>query len=355
MRPRNPGARLGPNIRAFTRSWLAPLVTILSSSTVACQSTAASEATPRTGATRAPRAAAADEAGSAGTSGHASRPDARRRAAAVTLNQAKRQAAQGNLTEAIGLCRKAIAEDSAFEEAYLLLGSAWAMIGDQAPEIEAYRQGLTVLPNSAALHNELGMAELGRGDVERAIEALEKARALSREGDAKILADLAYAYTFAHRNDEAEQWAKNARDLDPKCFQCAMAYGEVLRQKKKFELAAESFEAAVKLAPEDPAPKVSLAKVRYLAGRPAEALDLYDALLKTMPDEPALLTQSSQVLLALSRAREAVERLTAADRLAPNTPAILRLLAEAQAQAGARQDAQKTEEKLRKITKEEKR
>ena len=72
-----------------------------------------------------------------------------------------------------------------------------------------------------------------------------------------------------------------------------------------------------------------------------------------MPDEPALLTQSSQVLLALKRSQEAVERLTAADRLAPKTPAILRLLIEAQTQAGDRNAAQKTKEKLRAITKKE--
>lgn len=322
-----------------TRVALVTLAGMLSSSVMGCQTTtaAADEATP---------ARARSSASSSMSPGG-------RRAAESTLNQAKRRAAQGDLTECIGLSRRAIEEDASFEEAYLLLGSASAMAGDATGELEAYRQGLAAIPQSATLHDELGMAELGRGDIERAIEALEKARSLSRAGDAKILADLAYAYTFAHRTDEAEALAKTARNLDPNCFQCAMAYGEVLRQKKAFERAAESFAAAAKLAPDDPAPKVSLAKVRYLAGQATEALELYDGLLEAMPDEPALLTQSSQVLLALKRSQEAVERLTAADRLAPKTPAILRLLIEAQTQAGDRNAAQKTKEKLRAITKKE--
>lgn len=260
----------------------------------------------------------------------------------AAVNAAKRQ----DLDAAIEFSKQAISRNPQLEHAYLLYGSSCAMKGDAACEMSAYEQGLEALPRSVALKKALGLTLLSK-DPQQAVKTLEEANQLAQGKDPELLADLAYAYIFVERLDEGEKLAEEAVQIDPKCFQCRMALGEIRLVSRKFEDAADAYAAASQLLPDEPEATKKLAKATYLAGKKADAFGMYRAQLEKSPDDQAFRFEFAKVLLDGGKPKQAAEQLEALLEGNPDEPNLLKMLYRAQKQAKNRKGAQRTMKRLK--------
>lgn len=262
------------------------------------------------------------------------------------LQSAKKLAAGGETEAAIIETEKVLATRPQLEEAYALLSALYAMKEDAEGSRAALERGLAALPESAALLHARGMARLEGEDPKGAVQDLEAARERSKPPSAELLADLAYAYLYAQRPQEAETTARQAAERDPKAFAPAFVLGEALLLGQKPEEAVLAFERAAAAAPEEASAKRRLAKALNLAGRHEEALERLDALIATTPGEPMLRAEAAGALVNLGRAKEAVVYLEKAIELAPKEKALYVFLEKAQTAAGDVKGAKATRRKL---------
>lgn len=311
--------RTGP-ILALTLAALPALGTASCKSTPAPESNGAAQPAERP---RVPRRSRLP-----GPGGRGAGPGQAELAAAIEAAKA------GNLEATVDRSRAAAAANPRLEQAWLLLGSACSMLGNDPCEAAAYRDGLEAIPSSVALQRELGFYLLRQGNVPEGVRRLEQARDSSDPVPASLLADLAVAYKMAGRLEEARATATAAIAADDRCVECRLALGEVAFAEKDFAGAEAAFAAAVERAPDNVEARRSQAKAAYLGGDVDRAAELYARLAERAPDDVRVQVQAGQVLLEAGRAQEAVARLEAATGLVPDQPKLLELLAAAQEAAG---------------------
>lgn len=230
---------------------------------------------------------------------------AARRAAQTDLKRAIRAARAGDMATTAEACEAAITHDPQLEHAYLLLGSSYALRGQADKEAEVYRRGLKALPRSSAILREQGLLYMRAGLYPEAVGAYEQARELAQEPDPTLDADLAYAYLFVKRVDEARALAIKAYTDTPSCFACAMSYGQVCLSTKDYPHAVEAYARARALQPKDVDARRSHAKALFLAGQAAPALAIYRSLVVADPADARLKVQASQVAMAAGEPAEA--------------------------------------------------
>ena len=226
------------------------------------------------------------------------------------LEAAVAAAKAGQLDQGYERCLAALKKNPNLEHAYLLAGSICAMKGDVVCERQQYEDGLNALPRSSALLRERGLLHLQEGQYAEAVAKYELATEITGGRSPEALADLAYAYVYVDRLKEADVLAKTATSLDPKCFTCQMALGQVKLSNKDFPAAVAAFAAARDLRPKDPDARRSEAKAHFLAGQVEQAGTLYEALVAEYPDDGRLLVQAAQVAMAAGRHSDAVTHLT---------------------------------------------
>lgn len=274
---------------------------------------------------------------------------AAQRAAQADLQRAIRAARAGDDAATRRACEAAIQKDPQLERAYLLLGSSYALAGEGEAEAEVYARGLKALPRSSALYRERGLLYMRAGLYPEAVSSYEEARRLAEAEDPTLLADLAYAYLFVKRQEDAEALARRAYESAPKCFPCAMSYGQVKLSDKDFPAAIEAYERARQLQPGDVDARRSLGKALFLGGRAEEALKIYRALIEADPKDPRLNVQGAQVAMAASQPAEAARYLkrVAADN--PGSAPLLTQLKAAQEAAGDDAGAKATAAQLERL------
>jgi len=244
-------------------------------------------------------------------------------------------------------CNEAIEKNPSLEHAYLLLGSACAMKGDSDCERAAYDRGIEALPRSAPLKRELGLWFLGQDKAPEAVKAYEEANQLTGGEQPEYMADLAYAYIFAGKIEDAARLAQRALALDARCFSCAMSLGQANLSKRAFDSASAAYKKALDMDPKSADAQHGLAKAEFLAGRLDAAAKLYDALVADKPDDYRLRVQAAQVAMARKKYAEAAESLKIVADANPGQKALLELLLEAQTKAKDKKGAAATKQKLK--------
>ena len=258
----------------------------------------------------------------------------RRSKGQTDLNAAIVAAKAGDLAAALSKCRASIQKDAKLEHAHLLAGSICGMQRNLDCERDAYDVGLRALPESAELLKARALVHLQDGEHEDAVKKYERALAVSTVKSAETLADLAYAYVYVDRLTDAKALASRATALDPKCFSCWMAAGQVHLSSREFGDATLAFARARSIAPTDPDARRSEAKARFLAGDVVKAADLFEALVRDFPDDERLRMLAAQVAMKAERFGDAVRHFEMVLQRHPNEEKLLRRLAEAQRKAG---------------------
>ncbi|MGC1301570.1 MAG: tetratricopeptide repeat protein [Caulobacteraceae bacterium] len=204
---------------------------------------------------------------------------------ASTLQQAVRRHQQGEVQEAIRLCRNVLALEPRQTDAMNLLGVALAQAG-QVKEAEKHlRQALALRPRTPPYLVNLGSVLVTQRRFADAVPVFREATRL--------------------QPDLAEAWS---------------SLGNALRELGKLDQAEEACRKALQVNPGFGEAHANLGNALRQLGRAREAADCYGAALRSTPATVDLLMNYNEAMLALGD-YEAAERLAReALRLAPADP-----------------------------------
>ncbi|MCJ7558581.1 MAG: tetratricopeptide repeat protein, partial [Gammaproteobacteria bacterium] len=147
---------------------------------------------------------------------------------------------------------------------------------------------------------------------------------------AQVHASRALALSFGPRNTEAEQAFEQAIELDPKLFEAYFYYGRHACAKGKFDLAAELFEKAAQLRPDDYEAVNLLVQVYRTLGQKEKrveatmrSLELITRRLQTTPDDKRALCLGAGRAIEVGQIEKGLDWLERARAAAPDDPVTL--------------------------------
>lgn len=253
---------------------------------------------------------------------------------------------QTDLEAALDHARAALRLDPDSPRA-LLLAADIALDLRRAPQALEWLERLArIEPSVAAVHNALGIAREGVGNVQGAIAAYERARELAPV-DPVPLVNLGRLHRLANRHEQALRAFEAALALAPSRADAWLGRGLALAALDRSEAAVHALRRAAELAPGDAEPLLGLGDLYRDAGRIQEALAAYrEALAREDADAASWLKLGHALLLdGQSVAAEAAYRQAIAR--APALAAAHNGLGAALLALGAREEARRAFERAR--------
>ena len=159
-------------------------------------------------------------------------------------------------------------------EIHYVLGEAYLGQNKVEPALGAFREVVSLEPNSPLAQFRLGQA-LARADRFReAASHLEAARDLG-QGSAAVRLELSTVYLKLGRPDAALQEAKAASTLNPEEPLSYSLMGLSAAASRDYDAAFEYFSKEVSLAPDSPEAYVRIGRLYDVQGKPEKALEAY--------------------------------------------------------------------------------
>jgi len=188
---------------------------------------------------------------------------------------------QNNIDEAAKYFVKALSLDTRYYLAYNALGLVHSMRGRFEESIRAYQKCLEINPAFTEAHNNLGTAYQEMNLLDKAeIEFRTALLDVGYQNRELPYSNLARLYILQNRLDEALENVVRAIQIQPRL---AMAYnlrGLIFEKRNNFGEAVASYEAAVKIVPEDILFNYNLAVAYFKNGDYARARETF---LKVQP------------------------------------------------------------------------
>ncbi len=175
--------------------------------------------------------------------------------------------------------------------------------GDRDAAVERYKQALDANPRDLGTAAALREAYVARGDVNAAIQLLERA-VEHTEGDiakAKLIGQSATLYASNLKDPKrAEEAAKRAAKLDPTNLDALLVLGDLALEDKRYLEAAKHYEVIAGRAESLDKAQAARMLINYvdalaLSGSTEQALVPMDTLLRLAPDDPQALARVAQV------------------------------------------------------------
>jgi serine/threonine protein kinase/tetratricopeptide (TPR) repeat protein/TolB-like protein len=120
---------------------------------------------------------------------------------------------EGDRQKAIALAKELLAQYPDEEDAYSVLGGAYARLGQNDKSLEAFRRGVEALPNSGPLHNFYGYSLMAEGRYAEALRELETYARLKPE-EANPHDSLGEAYLITGQPEKALDRYARALEVD---------------------------------------------------------------------------------------------------------------------------------------------
>ncbi len=210
-------------------------------------------------------------------------------------------AGQQQWDKAIATFEKAIALDPKDEPTALELAGVCEKTGHTARAIEIYGQH----PQSPAAMERRGMLQLQAGDAHSAIESLEAARAL--DSTPALLYALATAYLRDKQLDKATLRAAQLAEIQPRNTEVRLFLGRLLRDQRRFEEAARTFQLVTVQKPDSLEAWNELSGMLMMLKRWEEGLTALDHVRALGGETPAYHYFRALMLDSLHQNRAAVE------------------------------------------------
>ena len=187
--------------------------------------------------------------------------------------------------------------------------------GDRDGAIERYKQALDVNPADQAAGAALREAYVARGDVNAAIQLIERAleHTAGDRAQAKLCGQIAALYRNKLKDDRrAEEAAKRAVKLDPTNLEALLVLGDLALDAKRYLEAAKHYEVIAGRADSLERGDAVRMLIRYVdalsqSGSTEQALAPMDTLLRLAPDDREALERVAQVTFEHGSAARAAE------------------------------------------------
>ncbi len=159
---------------------------------------------------------------------------------------------QNNLDEALKYLQKSLALNPQYHLAWNAVGLIHSLQGNFEESIRAYQRCLDLAPTFTEARNNLATLFQETNQLDRAeAEYMKAAQDLNYERRENPNFNLARLYVLQDRLEEAFEYVQKAIQINPRF---AMAYnlrGQIFEMRENWTEAVASYEAAVKLVPED--------------------------------------------------------------------------------------------------------
>ncbi|HOW85425.1 MAG TPA: tetratricopeptide repeat protein [Candidatus Aminicenantes bacterium] len=159
---------------------------------------------------------------------------------------------QSDTDNAVKYFIKSLTLDTRYYPAWNALGLAHSMRGRLDESAKAYQKCLEINPRFTEAHNNLGTVYQGMNQLDKAEEEFRKALAdLTYQNRELPYCNLARLYVIQDRLDEALENADKALQIRPRLAMAHNIKGQILEKKNDLDGAVVSYEAAVKIVPDD--------------------------------------------------------------------------------------------------------
>jgi len=233
-----------------------------------------------------------------------------------TINRGVELLQQGKHQQAASLYRELLTRQPGNPDALHLLAVAVYQLGDPAAAAEYARRAVSVKPEVADFHSNLGRYQLTLGNHEQARVSLEKALSLNA---AHPMARLNLSLTLAAMG-QPQDAIRHLREYVAALPQEPTGHlnlGNLLAGENRHEEAMECFHHALKLNPSMAEAENNLGNSLHALGRYQEALERYEAALLLRPAYPEALSNKAALLHGRGKIEEARACLQEALRLQP--------------------------------------
>ncbi len=138
---------------------------------------------------------------------------------------------------------------------------------------------------------QLASISIGKGEYEKAMEALDKCLELAEEGDTVSLADVwtkkGSLYALEDKYAQALESLDRALDLNPDAQQALLLRAQIYIEQEKYAPAIADLEAYTQLMPDDISPISTLAQLYEATGKYEKARERYERLHALDPSDAA--------------------------------------------------------------------
>jgi tetratricopeptide (TPR) repeat protein len=228
-----------------------------------------------------------------------------------------------------------------------LLPVTRAQVRTFSDNVSLFKRALAVTANNGVAHNNLGLALMGQGKADEAVEHYREALRI-KPGYVEAQNNLAVALRELGLNEESVEQLGRALALDPDSPSAHVNLGNALVARNEIDAAIEHYRHALRSRPAFFDAEQNLGLVLDRLGRHDEAIAHFRRALALRPDEPATHLGLGIALSANGAFDDAMAQLDEALRLKPDSPEAYNALAIALAGQGRTLEAiQRYEQALR--------
>ena len=182
-----------------------------------------------------------------------------------------------------------------------------------------YRQALSLKPDFAEAHNNLGVALRAQGKLDEAVASYRKAVSFKPDY-AEAYNNLGVVLRKQGKLDEAVACYRKAIACTPDDFKSHYNLGNALRDQSNLNDAVASYRGALAIEPRNADVHINLGAVLKEQGRVDEAVASYQAALGFRPRSPEAHANLGVLLREQGKVDEAIARLNTALSLKPDDP-----------------------------------
>ena len=233
------------------------------------------------------------------------------------LTVAQAHFAAGRLSEAREVCQQILQLTPTNREAFELLGSIYAELGDASAALQTLEQAIRLHPNHAPFYVSMGILLRKGGQIDAAQRQLKSAiQRDPQHGTAHY--ELGLVFLNTHRLPEAVMQFEQAMQLDPHFAEAANGLGTVFRLLGRLDESIALHETALRIQPDFADAHVSLGISLKARGELDQAISHYRTALRLQPHHVLAHNNLGFALTQAGHFNEAVTELEAALRLNPN-------------------------------------
>lgn len=218
-----------------------------------------------------------------------------------------------NWDKAITIYTSLTKANPADQTAWLSLGNAYLAKGNQAKAGEAFQSAFNAKPDGAFALIANARIKLLQNDMTVADEQLKKAKkAAKKDMVARRMIGESYMFYKAPGSTKAnltraEALLKEALEVNTKDYATLMTLGYVYREMPNGGLALQNYEFAEVQEPNNPLPKLMLAKVYKAAKLPEKFLDKVDKAISVAPKWAVALREKALSLYLMRKWEDATQ------------------------------------------------
>lgn len=223
------------------------------------------------------------------------------KSAASALGWAHALAQQGNLADAATHFHQAIQLDPRYHDSLLELAQLYEQANQPTAAIAIFHE----FPDNPAVQKHLGELLVANEQYADAVPQLEKQYQKSPTAENRVV--LAVAYLRTEQFDKALPLLQKTAAEEPSNYEVHMIYARALRDQKQYAAAAEQFNQAARIKPDEGKTWTELGGMLYLAHDFPRSLEAFDRAHQLGGDTPGTWFLRALMLDNLKQLKPALE------------------------------------------------